>query len=66
MRFNLESAREKYARVSEAMGGGNSAEKAIEKVEKLSLDLAMPQRLSPLGIKEEDIEGMVRLLRVAL
>jgi alcohol dehydrogenase len=60
MRFNLESAREKYARASEAMGGENAAWQAVERVEKLSSDLGMPQRLISLGIKEEDMEEMAK------
>jgi alcohol dehydrogenase class IV len=58
MRFNLENAGGKYAKVSAALGGENSAEKAIEEVEKLSQELAMPRKLSSLGVEEEDIGEM--------
>jgi alcohol dehydrogenase class IV len=42
------------------MGGENAAWQAVERVEKLSLDLEMPQRLISLGVKEEDMEEMAK------
>lgn len=65
MEFNKDSSIEKYKNIAVAMGGEikglndlQAANLAIELVKKLSLDVGIPQKLSDIGIKEENISKL--------
>jgi len=66
MEFNAPAAGEKYKEIAKAMGvkgvesmfaeeGRNAA---VEAVKKLSLAIGIPQKLSEIGVKEEDLEKL--------
>lgn len=60
MEFSMDAAVERYARVASCLGLAFStdlegAEKAVEEVKKMALDLELPT-LSAFGVKEEDFE----------
>ncbi|MGL6114916.1 iron-containing alcohol dehydrogenase [Cetobacterium sp. SF1] len=64
-RYNLISNPEKFAQIAEFLGENTqglslmeAGEKAIESLFKLSKEIGIPQKLSEVGIKEEDIELM--------
>ncbi len=66
MEYNLPVNLQKYARIAELMGEEieglslrDKAIKATEAVRKLSMDVAMPQRMRDVGVKKEDIPGFV-------
>lgn len=65
MEFNAPAALDKYVDIAKAMGvytAGMSKEEtaraAVDAVKTLSLKVGIPQRLSDLGIKEEDLERL--------
>jgi len=65
MQFNLIACPARFARIAELMGEKteglhimDAAQKAVEAVKKISLDVGMPQKLSDLGIGEGDIPEM--------
>lgn len=66
MEFNAPAAGEKYKEIAKAMGvkgvESMSAEEgrnaAVEAVKKLSLAIGIPQKLSEIGVKEEDLEKL--------
>jgi len=69
MEFNVLADESKYARIAELMGEKveglplrDAAEKAVEAVRKLTLDIGMPQRLRDIGVKKEEISGFVDIL----
>jgi len=69
MEFNLLVDQVKYARIAEMMGERveglslrDAAQKAIEAVRKLTIDLGMPQRLRDIGMKKEQIPRVVDVL----
>jgi len=69
MEFNLLVDQLKYARIAEMMGERveglslrDAAQKAIEAVRKLTIDLGMPQRLRDIGMKKEQIPRVVDIL----
>lgn len=59
----MPSSIEKYGKIAEAMGVNTSnmgeaeaAESAVDAVRKLAISIGIPQHLSELGIKAEDID----------
>jgi len=69
MEFNLLVDQLKYARIAEMMGERveglslrDAAQKAVEAVRKLTIDLGMPQRLRDIGMKKEQIPRVVDIL----
>lgn len=69
MEFNMLVCQPKYARLAELMGEKvdglplrDAAQKGIDAVRKLSLDIGMPKRLRDIGIKKEDIPRFVDTL----
>lgn len=66
LRFNLTAAPERYAEVAAALGvEGNgsamgTAEKGIERIERLSRACGVPQRISELGVPRSAIPEMAR------
>lgn len=63
MEFNLESCPDVYAEVAQAMGldvAGlsdiDAGRKAIEAVAQLTKDIGLPQKLSEVGVKEDQLE----------
>lgn len=65
MRFNAPAAKEKYAEIAKACGvyeTGMTTDQAVEAackaIEDLSKLVGIPQHLSELGIKEEDIQAL--------
>jgi alcohol dehydrogenase class IV len=66
MEFNMHVDQRKYTRIAELLGEKTdgiplreAASKAVEAVKKLSLDMALPQRLREVGIKKEQIPLIV-------
>ena len=64
---NLMAAQERYADIAEALGENleglpvrEAAEMAVEAIRCLSDDVGIPHTLSELGVKDEDIETMVK------
>ncbi|MDY7218776.1 iron-containing alcohol dehydrogenase [Denitrificimonas sp. JX-1] len=64
---NLMAAQERYADIAEALGENTygmsvreAAEMAVVAIRCLSEDVGIPSRLSELGVKDEDIETMVK------
>ncbi len=64
---NLMAAQERYADIAEALGENleglpvrEAAEMAVEAIRCLSEDVGIPDTLSELGVRDEDIETMVR------
>ena len=62
MEYNLDYCRERYARIASAMGISYAAEaegaqKAVEAVKQLAVDVKLPG-FSSFGVKEEDIEEL--------
>lgn len=78
MRFNLPARRARFAAIARLMGEEvqglsetDSAEKAIRAVERLRVDIGIPNRLRELGVKQEQLRpfaekafGIKRILRV--
>lgn len=69
MEFNLVATPAKFARIAQLMGKNidglsimDAARKSVEAVRELSQDVSMPQKLSDVGIKEEDIPEFVDYL----
>lgn len=65
MRFNSIACMKRYAEIAEAMGENieglsvrQAADKAIEAVERLCLDIGAKRRLSEIGLKEEHIKEL--------
>ena len=65
MEYNAPSAKAKYGEIAKAMGVkigrmtvDQAAEAAIAAVRKLSLDVAIPQRLREIGVKEADLPAL--------
>jgi alcohol dehydrogenase class IV len=64
MTYSLTGALERYARIAEALGGPpegslrQRAERAIEAVRELTVDVGLPTRLRDVGVTEEMIPGM--------
>jgi len=65
MKFNLIACPERYSRIAALMGENmgdshfmDEADKAIRAVKNLSKDVGMDQRLTDIGIAEDDIPGM--------
>lgn len=65
MEYNMPTNLQKFADIAEAMGENieglslrDAAEKAIESVKRLSLDIGIPVKLSALGIDDEHIDKM--------
>jgi 4-hydroxybutyrate dehydrogenase len=65
MKFNKESCLEEYAKVAACFGintfglsSSDAAEKAIEAVEDLKKRIGIPEKLSDVGVKEEDLEEL--------
>lgn len=62
MEFNMPAAKSKYADIARAMGvdvkgmnADEAAQAAIDAVKKLSVAIGIPQRLTDIGIKEENL-----------
>lgn len=69
MEFNMLVDQPKYARMAELMGERiegcslrDAGRKAVDAVRQLSADVNMPQRLRDIGIKKEQIPGLVDML----
>lgn len=69
MEFNMPVRLPRFARIAELMGekmaglsSQDAAQKAVDAVRKLSLDVGMPQRLRDIGVKREDIPEIVGIL----
>lgn len=69
MEFNMLPNLQRYARIAELMGENleglslrEKAQKAIDAIKQLSIDVGMPQRLRDIGMKKEDIEPTVDVL----
>jgi len=69
MEFNKFADPEKYARIAELMGEKidglplrDAAQKAVDAVRKLTLDIGMPQRLRDIGVKKEQLPQFVDIL----
>lgn len=65
MEYNLPAAITKYRQIAEAMGcctkdmsDEAAAHAAVHAVKELSLKIAIPQKLSEIGVKEEDLERL--------
>lgn len=65
MEYNLESCLDRYVLVAEAMGvetrglsDQDAAKLGVDAIRKLTKDLGLPQRLSEVGVKEENIPGL--------
>ncbi|MDE1550027.1 lactaldehyde reductase [Jeotgalibaca caeni] len=66
MEFNAEATGERYRDIARAMGVRGTEEMsqaeyryaAINAVKQLSMDLSIPEKVSSLGVKEEDIEKL--------
>ena len=63
--FNLIACPERYADIARALGENveglsttASAQKAIERIKALGLSIGIPENLTVLGVKEEDLEVM--------
>ena len=64
LKFNAPSTADKYRDIAVAMGVKNTEDMSIEQarqacieaVEKLSVDVGIPQKLTQLGVKEEDLQ----------
>jgi len=68
MRFNLIACKERFAEIAEAMGERtadlstrDAAEKAIEAIERLCLDIGVKQHLSEFGLQEQHIQELSRV-----
>jgi alcohol dehydrogenase class IV len=68
MDFNLLANPEKFARVAQAMGEHverltvlEAAKRSVETVRVLAGDLSIPQSLSVIGVKQEDVEPIVQI-----
>lgn len=66
MEYNMPVNLHKFANIAELMGEQveglsllNKAQRAIEAVKKLSVDMGIPQRMRDVGIKKEDIPSCV-------
>ena len=67
MEYNIPSSIQKYKKIAQAMGcdiqGMNdetAAIAAVESVKQLSLKIGIPQKLSEIGVKEEDLEQLAQ------
>ncbi len=67
MEYNMPSSIQKYKKIPQAMGcdiqGMNdetAAIAAVESVKQLSLKIGIPQKLSEIGVKEEDLEQLAQ------
>ncbi len=65
MEFNMSAAKVKYGDIARAMGvdikgktEGEAAKAAVDAVRKLSKSIGIPQRLSEIGIKEEQLRQL--------
>ncbi len=64
LRFNLEAAPERYAEVARALGADAldhtraTAERGLARLEELSRACGLPQALSALGVRREDLPGL--------
>ena len=62
MEFNMPAAKAKYRKIAEAMGidtakmsDDGAAQAAVDAVKQLSISIKIPQKLSELNVKEEDL-----------
>ena len=62
MEFNMPAAKAKYRKIAEAMGidtakmsDDEAAQAAVDAVKQLSITIKIPQKLSELNVKEEDL-----------
>ena len=62
MEFNMPAAKAKYRKIAEAMGidtakmsDDEAAQAAVDAVKKLAISIKIPQKLSELNVKEEDL-----------
>jgi len=69
LEFNMIANLEKHARIAELMGENvdglslrDRAQRGIDAIRQLSIDVGMPQRLRDIGMKKEDIEPAVDIL----
>ena len=69
MEFNIFTNQPKYARIAELMGEKveglslpDAAQKAVEAVRRLTLDIGMPQRLRDIGVDKEQFPRFVDVL----
>lgn len=67
MEYNMPSSVGKYKKIAEAMGydiqgmtDEEAAVAAVDAVKQLSLQLGIPQKLSEIGVKEEDLEQLAQ------
>lgn len=67
MEWNSVSRLEKYSHIAAAMGEPiremspkRTAERAVQTVRELSVDIGIPQHLRELGIKREDLETLAK------
>ncbi|MBB5335205.1 lactaldehyde reductase [Pectinatus brassicae] len=68
LKFNADSSHDKYRDIAKAMDVDGTATMTVEEarkaciaaVEKLSLDVGIPQKLSELGVQEKDIEFLAQ------
>lgn len=67
LKFNAAFTKEKYRNIAKAMGVDTSSmniedarKECIKAVEKLSIDVGIPQKLSELGVKEKDITFLAK------
>ena len=67
IKFNLEADLEKYARMASAMGLPDQADmrtaalKVVDAIQELSRDCGIPQRLSSMGVKRQDLPELATL-----
>jgi alcohol dehydrogenase class IV len=67
IKFNLEADLEKYARMALAMGLSDQGDlratalKAVQAIQDLSRDCGIPQSLSSLGVKQQDLPELATL-----
>ena len=71
MEFNAPAALDKYVEIAKAMNvytpdmtREEAAAAAVKAVRELSVRVGIPQHLSELGIKEEDLDKLIRILTV--
>jgi alcohol dehydrogenase class IV len=66
MAYNVAYTEEKYARIAQLLGIDTralevqtAAQKAVQRVSELLIDVGIPQRMEPLGVKREDLALIV-------
>lgn len=69
MKFNMLANIQKYSKIAELMGENvkdlsvrDRAQRAVDALRQLSIDVGMPQKLRDIGMKQQDIERIVDIL----